>query len=129
MRVFHSDRGITSIQVGAAVALVLLLFFLVTFFLSHKHSNWLKTELEKSNKKTQLIQSMKSDLLASAEAEKSSVMADMVLSGHKSWSVFEQYNITNEADLREAARKQEIYLESRVGTNSGTIVDFKEKRG
>jgi integrase len=53
----------------------------------------------------------------------------MTISGHKTRSVFERYNITNDADLIEAARKQEAYLNSRAGTISGTIVDIKEKRG
>ena len=51
----------------------------------------------------------------------------MMISGHKTRTVFERYNITNDADLIDAARKQSAYLNSRTGTVSGTIVDFKEK--
>jgi integrase len=52
----------------------------------------------------------------------------MMISGHKSRSVFERYNIINNTDLIDAARKQSAYLESILGTISGTIVDIKEKR-
>jgi Four helix bundle sensory module for signal transduction len=72
----HSNKGITSLQIGFAISLAFLLIFIVAFFMSHEHSNRLKTEFEKSTKKIQLVQIMKSDILASAEAEKSSVMAD-----------------------------------------------------
>jgi integrase len=53
----------------------------------------------------------------------------MMISGHKSRSVFDRYNITSQSDLIEAARRQEAYLNSRAGTISGTIADIKKKRG
>ena len=76
MRAFHSNKGITSLHVGVAVLAALLLFFIVAFVYTHQDSNWLKTAFEESVRKTRLVQTMKSELLASAEAEKSSVMAD-----------------------------------------------------
>jgi len=53
----------------------------------------------------------------------------MKISGHKSRSVFERYNITNDADLREASKKQEAYINSVTGTNLGTIHSLKRKKG
>jgi len=53
----------------------------------------------------------------------------MKISGHKTRSVFDRYNITSDKDLKEAARKQEVYLNSVMGTNLGTIVDFPTKKG
>ncbi|MFC1494723.1 tyrosine-type recombinase/integrase [Thermodesulfobacteriota bacterium] len=56
----------------------------------------------------------------------------MSISGHITRSVFDRYNITNEADLIEASRKQEAYLKKQEnnsrGHNLGTIVDFHKKR-
>src|SRR5688572_495951 len=85
MRTFHSDKadkGITSIQVGAASALALLLFFIIAFLLRHEDVNWLQSAFERSVKKLQLIQTMSRNLLASAEAEKSAVMAETDEASH-----------------------------------------------
>ena len=56
-------------------------------------------------------------------------------SGHKTRSVFERYNISTDADDREAARKMEVYLNSQTATENGDsygvsqpkVVNFQER--
>ena len=55
----------------------------------------------------------------------------MAISGHKTRSVFDRYNIINQDDLKEAARKQESYLRLQNGYILGTPPNEKasvEKR-
>jgi len=52
----------------------------------------------------------------------------MMISGHKTRSVFDRYNIVSDADLIIAAQKHSAYLESQKGTISGTVEDFEQKK-
>ncbi len=45
----------------------------------------------------------------------------MTITGHKTRSVFDRYNIVSEGDLEEAARRIDQQIASRMGTTLGTI--------
>ncbi len=54
--------------------------------------------------------------------------AAMNISGHKSRSVFDRYNIVNEADIKDGMCKAERYIQAQHGHNLGTIEDLATKK-
>jgi integrase len=52
----------------------------------------------------------------------------MMISGHKTRSIFDRYNIVSDGDLKQAAQRQAEYLASRLSTIPGTICKSPEKK-
>src|SRR5687767_12651181 len=50
----------------------------------------------------------------------------MAISGHKTRSVFDRYNIVNEADLHAAALRMDQYYEQQRGTLTGTLAELSK---
>jgi hypothetical protein len=53
----------------------------------------------------------------------------MMISGHKTRSVFDRYNIVNDSDLKKAAREQQAYLEKQTTSHQTDKNLFVPKDG
>ena len=52
----------------------------------------------------------------------------MTRSGHKTESVYNRYNIVDDKDMQNAARKMEEYLDSAMGKVTGKVTDLNNER-
>jgi hypothetical protein len=109
MKTWHANKGITSIQVGVTIALILLLAFLVVFLVRHEDANWFQSAFERSVQKLQRIQAMSRDLLAAAEAEKSAVMAET----DEASQAFAEQALQASQNVEKARRELEPLLEGK----------------
>jgi hypothetical protein len=119
VKTFHTEHGMTRVQVGVTIGIVLLLSFIVAFLWRNADSLRFQGAFARSVKKLQLLQTMSSALLASAEAEKSAVMADT----DEASQLFAEQSIQASRNVEEARRALEPLLEGK-GQESERFREF-----
>jgi len=118
MSTLHANKGMTSLQVGIAIVVVLLLSLLVAVLLRQEDAPWLHSAFERSVQKLQLVQAMSRDLLTAAEAEKSAVMAET----DEASQVFAEQSLQASHHVEQARRA----LEPLLGGNRQEASLFRE---
>ena len=117
MRGFLSSKNMMYILAGSVFLLALMLILTWAFHSRHEDRDWWETLFQKTVKKTQLVNTMRINLLASAEAEKSSVMADT----DEASRVFAEQSVRASEAVEEARREIERLLE---GENAGREMEL-----
>jgi len=116
---FITHKGITPLRFGIAALLAFLILLASILFLDGRDVDRLKTEYEKSMEKIRLVQTMQSELLASAEAEKSAVMADTDQASH----ALARQSLQSSQDVEKARLALEALVEKN-GEEAASIADF-----
>lgn len=118
-KVSRSGRGVTALQAGVISALAFSGVFIVMLAVGEHKAEWLKIEYEDYMNKVRLVQTMKSELLISAETEKSSIIAN---TDEEAWALAEQSQRASQQV--ETARMELERLTEKDGEESKCLDDF-----
>ena len=89
----------------------------------------LKTSLEALPEVAQVTYTSREDALAQYREKYKSDTVAMQISGHRTRSVFDRYNIVNETDIQLGMERTEQYLRAQFGHNLGTLTPFENQKG